>query len=147
MNPAEPHNLHELEAWLERVAQSSGFPSPPCPEGRRRHKTSQSIYLSLFQFDNQFSQAIDQSASKLWLHETEAFQDLPPEPGSILTLRIETAARLIGELSSTLESPFSYPDSSFQELIWWLLVDWWHRRGIHRAAEWYFLYSSDEEDS
>jgi hypothetical protein len=83
--------------------------------------------------------AIEKAADKLWLHEAEAFEDLQPLEASLLRLRIELAAALIGEFATREEPPFQYPNGAFQEVVHWLLVDWWNHGGFRRASEELFL--------
>jgi len=82
-----------LKAWLEYAVTSSGSVLPPVPEGRERHDTPQSIWLSFVQYEMPFLETIEIAIDKLWLHEAEAFQGLQPEAASLLRLRIATAAK------------------------------------------------------
>ena len=97
--------------------------------------------MSFQLLDETHAQAIETAADKLWLHEAEAFQDLPPVEASLLHVRIWTAQKWIEEFLPSEASPFDYPDGAFQEVLHWLLVDWWGAHGAHRASVHYFLYA------
>jgi len=141
MNTSEPDTYEDLSAWLQSVVESAGSLAQPMPELSEPHKTVQSVWTWLVQYELPHKPAIERAAHRLWLHKGEAFQDLPPVAASLLRLRIETADRWIEGFVTTKESPVLFPKGEFRELLEWLLVDWWDERGIQWGADELFLKS------
>jgi hypothetical protein len=139
MNPNEPHDFKGLAEWLQYVEGKSGFRIEPLPLMSEPHDTPQSVWLSLFQYDNQFDAALQPAIESLWLHEAGVFVDLPPDAAQVLLLRIYTAYEWLKEFVTKEESPLVYPDGEFQEVVLWLLVHWWKDHGIWRACHRLYL--------
>jgi hypothetical protein len=140
MNPNEPHSFAELEHWLRHVAEVAGSPSLPIVEFDKRCASGHSVLIWLIGCESPHKETIEKAADMLWLHEEEAFRDLPPLAASLLILRIETAAGLMREFVTSEPAPFDYPDGAFQEAVHWLLVTWWQDGGIARASDTLFLH-------
>jgi hypothetical protein len=139
MNPKEPHSFSDLETWLLSIVETidSHVSFPTLSPEHCRNVPSLCLWLSGHESPHRI--AIEKAADKLWLHEAEAFQDLQPDAASLLRLRIELAGSMIAGFATNQEPPFQYPVGLFQDVVHWLLVDWWNERGFQRAAEELFL--------
>ena len=135
MNPNEPHSFKDLEKWFLSIVEMVGsrVSLPALSPEHCRSVSSLSLWLS--EREAPHRQAIEKAADKLWLHEAEAFRDLQPAAASLLRLRIELAGKMIAGFVTNPEPPFQYPGGSFQDIVHWLLVDWWKERGFQWAAE------------
>src|SRR6266566_4420743 len=139
MNTNEPRDFQQLHFWLERMWQAGNFPHLFPKKLGAQYSTAQHVSMWLVLFERPHLAAIEKAAKNIWLHEEEVFQDLQAPANSLLRVRIEQARDLIGELLTKQETPFAYPDTTFRELIEWLLVDWWEHHGRHRASIALFL--------
>ena len=129
----QPKSLFQLYTWLDAAATRGHAPHLFPKQYEPRLDSVGSVQLWFVGFELPHRKSIEEAADKLWLHEEEAFSDLQLPANSLLLLRIEQARDLIGALITSpegdQESPFAYPDTTFRELVHWLLVDWWEARG------------------
>lgn len=135
MNPNEPKSFKQLYHWLDRMRRvASDFPFEPLAVPFESSRNVQSVYMWLCEFERTHTQAIEEAADRIWLHEKDTFRDLQDPVGSLLILRIERGRDLIEELITKNEAPFVYPDVTFRELVHWILIDWWSVNGFRRAS-------------
>ena len=90
MNSKEPHSFAELEAWLSHIVKKAGYRAKPLAFlSRMLARNAPSVEIWLSGFESQHAKAIQKAITDIWLHEAEVFRDLPPDPASLLRLRIE----------------------------------------------------------
>jgi hypothetical protein len=139
MNPNEPKDFQQLYLWLERMWQAGDFPHLFPKQLGEQCNTAQNVWTWLVLFETPHLEAIEKATRNIWLHEEAVFQDLQFPANSLLRVRIEQVRDLIEGFLTKQETPFAYPDTTFQDLIEWLLVDWWEHHGRHRASIALFL--------
>ena len=143
----EPSSLEELSDWLEFQSASFGFRVQLPAEYGGPNGSAQTAFLWLFQTEEAHRSAIEQAAQSIWLHEEGAWKDLPRPPAECLLLRIQAARDLIRELIAGEEPLFAYPQTTFREIVEWLMNVWWKTHGIYRASQFLFLDSLRENNT